>query len=103
MNARITLIEQNLTVVLSKIEGQSEVGATYSPGLLPFEQHMAQIHEFIDVGEYGLAYESMVASLEGYAFRLSGSAAVKLLEVGRLFGFKTERTRDAQFDPRRRA
>jgi hypothetical protein len=50
-----------------------------------------------DHGEYGLAYEAMVVELERGAFRLSGRAAVKLLEVGLLFGFKTERPQDKRF------
>lgn len=40
------------------------------------------------------------SKLETLPFRLSGAAAVKLLEVGLLFGFKTERHQDARFDVR---
>lgn len=61
---------------------------------------MKQIREFVEVGEYGIAYESMVAHLEALPFVLSGKAAVSLLELGLLFGFKTEREEDREFDRR---
>jgi hypothetical protein len=50
--------------------------------------------------ELGIAYESMVCSLEQGPFTLSGKAAVALLEVGLLFGFKTDRPEDQPFDRR---
>jgi hypothetical protein len=47
----------------------------------------------------GLAYESLISMLE-FHFQRSGCTAVKLLEVGLLLRFKTERPEDAQFDGR---
>jgi hypothetical protein len=38
--------------------------------------------------------------LESYPFKISGPAAIKLLEVGLLMGYKTERPEDALFDNR---
>jgi hypothetical protein len=62
---------------------------------------LAQIHELIaDAGEYGLAYEYIVGALESIPFNVSGAAAVKLLEVGLLVGFKSEQDRDKRFDRR---
>jgi hypothetical protein len=61
---------------------------------------MKQIREFVEVGEYGIAYESMVADIEALPFVLSGKAAVSLLELGLLFGYKTDRDEDREFDRR---
>jgi hypothetical protein len=52
--------------------------------------------------EYGLAYEVLVWMLQSQPFRISGFAAVKLLEVALLLGYKTTRDEDAMFDIRRR-
>ncbi|RMV01494.1 hypothetical protein ALP19_102237 [Pseudomonas syringae pv. tomato] len=38
--------------------------------------------------------------LERLPFKLSGRASVKLLEVGLIFGFKTEMEADMKFDRR---
>ncbi|EGH45014.1 hypothetical protein ALO42_102596 [Pseudomonas syringae pv. atrofaciens] len=38
--------------------------------------------------------------LETLPFKLSGVASVKLLEVGLIFGFKTEAEEDMKFDRR---
>lgn len=96
------LIERNLQDILSELKAQPEAGAHYPPGVLPFDKDMAQIQEFIDVGEGSLAYEYMVADLESFPFRLSGAGAIRLLEVGLLMGFKTKRPKDLKFDNRRR-
>ena len=65
---------------------------------MTFEEEMAQIGEYIhDAGEYGLAYEVIVVNAEEVPFVLSSKAAVKLLEVGLVMGFKTERPTDAAF------
>ena len=53
-----------------------------------------------DAGEYGLVYENVVSKLEASPFKLSGKAAIKLLEVGLIFGFKTESESDKEFDRR---
>lgn len=59
--------------------------------------------ELIDAhGEYGIAYESLVALLESEDLPLRSASAVKLLEVGLLFGFKTDRPDDMKFDLRSR-
>jgi hypothetical protein len=62
---------------------------------------MKQIFEYIDLaGEYEVAYEILMATVEAYPFLLSGKAAVCLLELGLLFGYKTERKEDDLFDRR---
>jgi hypothetical protein len=92
-------IEERLLIVLSELERQPEVAKNYQPGVLPYNEEINQIKEYIELaGEYGLAYETIVASLEEHPFILSGIAAVKLLEVGLLMGFKTERVEDNAFN-----
>ena len=94
-------IKKNLSAVLAEIERQPEVGAQFPADLQSFADQLAQLREYVDdAGEYGLAYESIVAMLESFQFRLVGAVAVKLLEVGLLLGFKTDRSEDALFDKR---
>ncbi|APA87541.1 hypothetical protein BJG93_18845 [Paraburkholderia sprentiae WSM5005] len=95
------LIEHNLTFILSEMKAQPEVAQHYPPNGLTYDEHLSQIHEFIaDAGEYGLAYEYVVGALESIPFRLTGAAAVKLLEIGLLMGFKSEHEIDKRFDRR---
>jgi hypothetical protein len=92
-------IEDRLLAILAEMEEQPEVAVHYEPGLIPYDSEMRQLREFIEVGgEYGIAYEAIVASLEHYPFRLSGITAVKLLELGLTFRFKTDREEDSAFD-----
>lgn len=96
-----SLIEANLSIVLNEIRQQPEVGTTFPSEMLTYDEQVEQIREYIeDAGEYGIAYESLVSLLEGFSFRLSGHAAIKLLEVGLLMRFKSEQPRDAAFDSR---
>lgn len=95
------LIESNLSFILSEMEGQPEIAQHYPPDALSYEDQIVQIHEFIDLaGEYGLAYEYINGALESLPFKISGEAAVKLLEVGLLMGFKSSLDRDKRFDRR---
>jgi hypothetical protein len=101
VNTSPDLIKENLHAVFLEMADQPAVGASYPPNQADFGGHMGLLREWIeDHREYGLAYESIVEALETLPFRLSGAAAVKLLEVGLLFGFKTERHQDARFDVR---
>jgi hypothetical protein len=96
------LIEENLLIVLQEMEGQPEVARAYPPNAMTYEDEMAQIREFIDLaGECGLAFEYISSALEQYPYKVSGKAAVKLLEVGLLMGFKSENDKDSRFDRRR--
>lgn len=95
------LIEGNLNFILGEMKAQPGIAQHYPPGGLTYDEHLAQIHEFIaDAGEYSLAYEYIVGALESIPFRLTGTAAVKLLEIGLLVGFKSEREIDKRFDRR---
>ncbi|MBU9580592.1 hypothetical protein KTE26_19325 [Ralstonia mannitolilytica] len=101
MSVDTKLICSNLLFVLAEIGAQPEVGARFPPELLDYPEQVEQIREWIeDAGEFGLAYESIVRMLEQFPFRLSGQAAIKLLEVGLKMRFKTDQTRDASFDSR---
>ena len=91
------LITRHLLSILSEIQGQNGVAAFYPKEQLSFHEEMNQIKEFIEVDEAGLAYESLVATLENMPFVLSSAAAIHLLEVGLLMGFKTQRPEDAMF------
>ena len=63
---------------------------------------MRQLHEYISVaGEYGIAYESIIATLEQIPFTLSAAVAIKLLEVGLIMQYKTDRPQDKMFDMRK--
>lgn len=44
--------------------------------------------------------KNVVSMLEVFPFKSSGKAAIKLLEVGLIFGFKTELDSDIGFDRR---
>jgi hypothetical protein len=90
-------VEANLSSVIREMSAQPEAADPKDPA--SFEELMSDVRKWIeDHGEYGVAYEAMVAELERGEFRLSGRAAVKLLEVGLLFGFKTERPQDKRFN-----
>jgi hypothetical protein len=98
---RPTEIQRRLLCILSELERQSDVAATYSKDHLPFADEMNQVREFATFAEeYGLAYESLVATIESHPFLLSGRAAISLLELGLTFGFKTELAEDRAFDRR---
>jgi hypothetical protein len=92
-----TVVEENLRYLLGELQTQLEVGTLFDPAQLSFDELIAQLGEYIDVGEHSVAYETLVSSAERYPFRFSSRAAIKLLEVGLLMGFKTERPQDAIF------
>jgi hypothetical protein len=96
-----TQMETRLLRILGELERQAEVAAAYPANALPFSEEMKQIREFIEVaGEYGVAYESLVAAIESHPFVLSGKTAISLLELGLLLGYKTDRNEDHGFDRR---
>ena len=95
-------IETNLLAVVAELRGQLAIGKRFPRELQSFTDWVEQIREWIeDVGELGIAYESIISTLEVFPFQLSGPTAVKLLETGLMMGFKTERPQDARFDRRR--
>lgn len=96
------LSESKLLSILAEMKSQTHVAEHYGKNKLPFDRHMALLHEYIEIGgEYGVAYESIVATLEQRPFKLEGKTAVCLLEVGLLMGFKTDRECDAIYSRER--
>ncbi len=92
------IVKNNLTSVLSELRAQRDLATHFGGDQLTFDELMAQIEEYLEVAnEYALAYETIVATAESFPFSLSSRAAVKLLEVGLLMGFKTDRPQDAVF------
>ena len=89
-DGRFSMIEDRLLTVLGELRAQPEVASAYEAGLLPYAEEIAQIAEFIDAGEYGLAYEYVVTTLERRPFVLRGATAVRLLELALLFRYKTD-------------
>ncbi|GKT02460.1 hypothetical protein AVKW3434_23745 [Acidovorax sp. SUPP3434] len=82
------ILEENLRKILENIRQQDHLAPLFPKERLNFVDQMNSIDEFIEVGEYGLAYENIISLLEVYSFVLHGVNAVKLLEVGLFFGFK---------------
>ena len=94
------LIENNLLNIYDELKNQ-DMSKYDDNEQLSYEDGMKQIFEFIDLaGEYGLAYEYLTGYLEDYPCTLSGKAAVKLLELGLIFKYKTENEEDVMFDSR---
>ena len=92
-------LNTNLLEVLDEICDQTEIGKLFQKDGLSFSEHIEQLREWIlSVGEYGIAYESLVVMLEKYPFRVTGRAAVQLLEVGLCMQYKTDRDEDAEFN-----
>lgn len=103
MNNNYELIEENLRLIVSALVSQPSVAANFVDEEMSYSDQIDQIIEWIDeAGEYGLAYENIVCLLDRYPFNLPGKLAVKLLELGLIFGFKTELGEDEKFDRRGR-
>jgi hypothetical protein len=101
LNAKEETVETKLLKVLDEVAVQHAVGDSFPAGQMPFIDEVAQIRDWIvSHGEYGIAYESLVATLERWPFILTGPTAVLLLEIGLLMRFKTEREEDREYDSR---
>ncbi len=96
-----SFVETRLQDILEEMKTQDELAIHYSPDSLSFGEEIEQIREYVeDAGEYSLAYESIVVNLEEVPFGLSSSNAIKLLEVGLIMKYKTERDEDVFLDSR---
>ena len=88
--ARHELIRDRLRAVLREIKEQPHHSEHFGGASLSFDEEMEQIREYIeDAAEYGVAYESLVASLEQVPFIISVEAAAGFLEAGQLMGYQT--------------
>lgn len=91
-------IETKLMAIWSEIAAQSDLVANLSEYGVRDNKAVQRIGEWIDHhGEYDEAYTTLVAILEKVPFKLSGPNAVRLLEVGLIFGYKTGRIEDAYY------
>ena len=99
---RESMIEDRPIRVLAEMQAQREVASSHYPAdRMPFDEEMAQIAEFIGpAGEFGMAYESIICSLETIPFTLSGGGTVALIEAALLMSYKTDRDEDSIFDSR---
>ena len=96
------IVRSRLMDVLQELRMQTDLARHYPENRLSFREQMEQLREYIaDAGEFGIAYESIIANLEQIPFTLSGAATVKLLEVGLIMRYKTERPQDQVFDMRK--
>ena len=96
--------EQKLLLILGEIAVQKNVGATFPLAEMSFADEITQIRDWILThGEYGIAFESMGAILEGYPFTLTGPTAVKLLEVGVALKYQGASEEDRLIDDKRDA
>jgi hypothetical protein len=96
---RFDLIESCLLDIFAEIKDQEDVGRLFTPNQMSFSKEKELIFEFIDLaGEFGLAYEYMGGMLELYPFKMSGPAVVKLLDVGLLWGYKSNLPKDDLFN-----
>jgi hypothetical protein len=98
MTDQSKIVENNLVEIINLLASQEDVGRQFDPAELQFAPWVESLREWVcDVNEFGIAYESIVATLEHHPFCLTGPIAVKLLEVGLLMGFKTDREEDKCF------
>lgn len=94
-------VKDRLLVIIDELGRQAAVGSAYGNSELAFHDEMKQLREYVEyAGEFGVAYESIVASIEGHPFTLSNSAAIALLELGLIMKYKTDRLEDRHFDIR---
>lgn len=83
-------LRQLLLTVLSEMEAQEHVASSYPPKVMPFPDQMKLDRELIEIGgEYGIAFEDIIASLKALPFVLSGKAAAALVEAARLMKWST--------------
>jgi hypothetical protein len=97
MNLMVDQIKDRLKIIISEIQNQSHIGELFSNDGLSFSDLIDQLYEYVDCNEQGIAYETVVVYLEECPFVLSGRTSVALLELGLLFGFRTERPEDLKF------
>jgi hypothetical protein len=95
MNRDHVFVEGSLTALLEELESQPEMAIFFPSDKLGYRDTLSNIREWLeDAGEYGLAYEVIVSLLESFDFKISGKSAVRLLEVGLHFGYKTNNGTD---------
>lgn len=97
------LVYQRLIAIASELHEQKHLATKHWDSQDDFENEMCQIKEYIEeAGEYGIAYDVIIANLDQVPFQLSSKAVLGLIEVALVMGYKTEDDCDAVFDRRNR-
>jgi hypothetical protein len=87
---RLALLEAHLITLAKELRMHAHQPNYLGPNIKTFEESMDDLNEYIEVGEYGIAYELIVALLKHAPFHLSPKFTLTLLEVGLLLeGKKT--------------
>lgn len=98
---RLAMIEARLLVLVAEIELQKDVGAAFPSDMQNFDDWITDLKEYVGfAAEYGVAYESIVATCEQFPFRFSHRALVSAIELALLMGYKTDLPEDRCFDIR---
>lgn len=101
MKTAIDIVTQGLNAIMDEIRSQKNIGETFPQNMQCFDDWLEQMDELVKyAGEFSIAYESIVATLEQFPFAISGPTAVRLIEVGLIMKYKTERDCDVIFDGR---
>lgn len=91
-------VESRLHRLIDEIAAQrSEIKSCFRDEA-DFDRQIALLREFVDVGEGGLAYESILLRCEFIPMKFSASAVLTFVELALHFGYKTTRDEDAKFD-----
>lgn len=91
-------VESRLYRVIDEFEQQRQSIEAGARKIDDFEWQIGLLREFVDVGECGLAFESVICWCEMFPITLTGPAAVALVELALHFGYKTTRNEDAKYD-----
>ncbi len=83
-NQQEKAIANNLLFIVNEIAKQEHLQFYYPPETMSFNEQIEEIREYIDVYEYGLAYEGILCIFNEVAFEVTSNTAIKLLEVGLL-------------------
>lgn len=102
MSESLEFIAARLRLLFDEMRAQKgHVMAVYASSARGFDLEFEQLGEYIDdANELGIAYEVLVCNLEFAPYVLTAQASLAILELGLLFGFRTERPCDEIFDRR---
>lgn len=95
-----SLADKNLEYVVEQLSQLRELSDIEDSNQMPIADQIRQIGEWISANETNIAYESIVCIMEKYNFVVPSLCAIKLLEVGLMFRYKTDRDEDKIFDGR---
>ena len=93
---RLALLEAHLIGLAKELGTHIHEPNYLDESTKTFQESMEDVNEYIDVGEYGIAYELIVALLEQAPFLVSANFALKLLKVGLLLEGKRGHGDDAR-------